>query len=491
MFSDSQFVKAALIRKFPELRLAVIGDVMLDRYLEGTCERISPEAPVPVIKLGRRTASLGGAANVARNLASLSVRVELFGVVGNDQAANEVRRACEECGIGSEGLLSREGTCTITKTRVIAEDHQLLRIDEESSVANRDEDSDRLIEELLRLHGEDPFRALILSDYAKGVCTPYLCSRLISACREHGVPVYVDPKGTDYSKYKGATSIKPNRLEMMLLAQTMGWNGSQPLEAAGKLCEALDLEFVALTLGAQGMAIIRPDGVFELSTAAQEVFDVSGAGDTVIATLVAALCAGVGLNDAAMLSNLAAADVTAQVGCVPVRRERLLMAAQAVARVRGSGKLLEADELKLFVEAWRGAGLKLALTNGCFDLLHAGHVRLLEDASASADRLIVAVNSDGSVKRLKGPQRPLMPVEQRVEVLSALECVDGVVVFEEDTPIKVIEEVRPDVLIKGGDYDRSTVVGADVVESYGGSVVIVPLVRGLSSTSFAEAISKL
>lgn len=491
MFLDSSLAKTALIRKFPDLRIAVVGDVMLDRYLEGTCERISPEAPVPVLKLERRSASLGGAANVARNLASLGVRGELIGTIGNDAAAIEVRRACEETGIGCSGLNQREGSCTVTKTRVLADDHQLLRIDEESSSPNSEPDSDRLVEHFRRLDDEARFDAVILSDYAKGVCTRYLCNQMISVCKDRGIPVYIDPKGQDYQKYAGATAIKPNRLEVMLLAQSKGWTVLQPLDAAIRLRTSLDLEFVALTLGAQGMAIVRPDGVLELPAAAQEVFDVSGAGDTVIATLVAALCAGLDLNDAATLSNLAAADVTAQVGCVPVRKDRLLMSAQALGRGKGSSKCFELDELCLFVDAWRGAGLKIALTNGCFDLLHAGHVRLLADASAIADRLIVAVNSDSSVKRLKGSQRPLMPVEQRVEVLSALQCVDAVVVFEEDTPMRIIETIRPDALIKGGDYDRSRVVGADLVESYGGSVVIVPLVKGLSTTSFAEAIGRL
>src|SRR5579862_315835 len=274
MFLDSLFVKTALIRKFPHLRIAVIGDVMLDRYVEGTCERISPEAPVQVLKLERRSSSLGGAANVARNLTALGIQTELLGAVGNDAAASEVRRACEETHVGWGGLVAVEGSCTVTKTRVLADDHQLLRIDEESDRQISESESLALVDHLKKLHADAPFQAVIISDYAKGVCTPFLCQQVIATCRKEGIPVYVDPKGRDYAKYKGATAIKPNRGEAILLAQATGSACTEPVQCAMHLRSVLELEFLAVTLGAQGMAIVRKDGVLELPTAAQEVFDV-------------------------------------------------------------------------------------------------------------------------------------------------------------------------------------------------------------------------
>jgi len=279
-------------------------------------------------------------------------------------------------------------------------------------------------------------------------------------------------------------------VEMVEVAQAMGWS-SNVIEAAQSLREALDLEFVALTLGAHGIALDERESLHEMPTVAREVFDVSGAGDTVIACLVAALCCNLSLAESAAVANLGAAQVIARLGSTPVSRPDLLAAVTAQERSNGLRKLYSLEDLVTLAEAWRREGKTVAITNGCYDLLHAGHVRLLEDSAMTADRLIVAINSDESVKRLKGPSRPLMPEPERVTVLSALECIDAVVVFEEDTPLNVITAIRPDALIKGGDYTKETVVGADVVESYGGSIVLVPLVPGLSTTNLAAAISKL
>jgi len=491
MFQDSIAVKTALLHGFPQERVLVVGDVMLDRYLWGTATRISPEAPVPVVRLDRRSVAMGGAANVARNLSSLAVGVDLAGFVGNDQDAQDLRAECQIHGIGSETLVAIEGFCTITKTRVIADDRQILRFDDEISTPRPDEDCDRLFGAIDAALTAGTYTAIILSDYAKGVCTPYFCGVLLERAKALGVPVYVDPKGLDYRKYKGATAIKPNRSEIVELARAMGWPSTDPVEPARRLREMLDLDFVALTLGAHGIAVVDADGVQEIPTVAREVFDVSGAGDTVIATMVAGLSADLSLSDSVSLANLAAAQVIARTGTCPVGREELLVAVQDQDRVHGMRKLYSLEELQVVVNAWRSQGLKVAVTNGCFDLLHAGHVRLLEDSAALADRLIVAINSDASITRLKGPERPIMPVQPRAAVLAALECIDGVVVFEEDTPLKVIEAVRPDILIKGGDYTVETVVGSDLVLSYGGQVLLVPLVPGLSTSRLAAAISKL
>lgn len=487
MFNDVLAVKAALLHGFARQRILVVGDLMLDRYLWGTATRISPEAPVPVVRVERRTHALGGAANVARNLRSLGATTVLAGYIGDDPEGTAFLDECAGCGIDCASVV-RSGS-TVVKTRVLAEDRQVLRFDDEDVTPRPDGESRRLLAAVERAL-ESGLDAVILSDYAKGLATPALCQGLMSLCEGKGVPVYVDPKGRDYDKYLGATAIKPNRVEMTELAGVLGWNGT-PVENAAQLRERLDLAFVALTLGAQGIAVVREDGVHALPTVAREVFDVSGAGDTVIATLVAGLSSGLGLEDAAALANVAAAEVIAHTGTVPVGREALLVAVQEQDRVHAGRKVYTLEELAVVVQAWRARGLKVAITNGCFDLLHAGHVRILEDSAAQADRLIVALNSDESITRLKGPGRPLMTSEGRTGVLSALECVDAVVLFEEDTPLGVIEAVKPDVLVKGGDYTVETVVGSDLVLSYGGEVRLVQLVPGLSTTRLADAMAKL
>jgi len=491
MFQDVLFVKSAILHRFPHQHILVVGDVMLDRYLRGTANRISPEAPVPVVHLSQSTHSLGGAANVAHNLSALGAAVALVGLVGNDAHGALFRETCREKGIDDAFLVAVEGFCTVTKTRILADDRQLLRLDEEVTGPRPPEDTERLwaaVQASMEARRPD---ALILSDYAKGVCSPEFCARVIAYCRSIQVPVYVDPKGRNFDKYKGATAVKPNRVEIHELALAMNWEWQGPVVAAKRLLDHLDLEFVAVTLGAQGMAIVHREGVHEMPTVAREVFDVSGAGDTVIATLVTALSSGVGLIDSAALANVAAAEVVAHIGSIAIASEDLLVAVQAQNRVFGSRKLYTLEEIGTLVSAWRKAGLKVALTNGCFDLLHAGHVRLLEDSAAQSDRLIVALNADDSITRLKGAGRPLMPEEQRVAVLSALECVDAVVVFEDDTPLQVIEAVRPDLLIKGGDYTVSTVVGAEVVLASGGKVILVPLVKHVSTSRLVNKISKL
>ena len=491
MLADAPAAKKALLHGFSERRILVVGDVMLDRYLWGTASRISPEAPVPVVHVQRRSSVLGGAANVARNLRSLDVTADLAGFVGLDGDADSFRAECRAHGIGTDAVVAIDDFCTVVKTRVVADDRQVVRFDDEIAVPRANAEADRLLEAIRALLAAQAYAGVVLSDYAKGVCTPYFCQALIAACRERGVPVYVDPKGRDYAKYRGATAIKPNRVEMIELAQAMGWSFVSPVEAARQLRDLLGLDFVALTLGAQGIAIVQEEGVHEMPTVAREVFDVSGAGDTVMATMVAGLGSGLELTDAVALANLAAAEVIAHTGTTPVRREGLLFALQETDRVHGARKRYTVEELKIVTSAWKAQGLKVAVTNGVFDLLHAGHVRLLEDSAAATDRLIVAINSDASVTRLKGPQRPLMPADARCTMLSALECIDALVVFEEDTPLNVIEEVRPDILIKGGDYTVDTVVGSDLVLGYGGEVRLVPLVEGLSTTRLADALSKL
>lgn len=428
---------------------------------------------------------------MALNLASLGVRTELAGFLGADSEADTVRSACEAQGIGSEALVPLPGGHTISKTRVIAEMHQMLRIDEEVTDPKTDAESDQLLTAVKKRLSRAGVSAVVLSDYAKGCCTTYFCAELIRACRQAAIPVYVDPKGRDYAKYRGATAIKPNRLELTHISETMGWPLDDEISAARSLREFLDAEFVALTLGARGIALVQQDSVDRMPTVAQEVFDVSGAGDTVMATLVASLASGLPLLDAVGLANLAAADVVARAGTTAITTEALLVAIQAHHHSVGLRKLYDLGDLKAVISAWRSKGQRVAFTNGCYDLVHAGHITLLGQASGYADRLVVGINSDASVSRLKGPSRPIMPQEKRAVVLSALESIDAVVIFEEDTPFELIQQIRPDVLIKGADYDKANVVGADFVESYGGEVRLIPLVPGVSTSYLVAAMEKL
>ena len=489
MLIDPVAAKHALLHRFPETSVLVVGDVMLDKYIWGACSRISPEAPVPIVHARHHTACLGGAANVAVNLSSLGVKTSIAGFVGDDADGDLTRRTCRDCGVDSGGLVNLDDFPTTTKTRVLADNHQMLRVDEEDPRPKADADADRLLAAVAAKLPE--VKAVILSDYAKGVTTPYFCQALIQLCAKAGVPVYVDPKGREYEKYRGATAIKPNRLELSQIDEAMGWHSPDPITSAGRLREHLGLKFVAVTLGPKGIAVVSEDGTYEMPTMAKDVFDVSGAGDTVGATMVAGLSSGLPLTESVTLANMAAAEVVAKAGTVAITRDALLLAIQSQTHHGGARKLYNVYDLCDVMAAWKSSGLTVAFTNGCFDLLHAGHVRLLEDSAKTADRLIVAINSDASVTRLKGPGRPLNNSDMRAAVLSALESIDAVIVFEEDTPENVIQALKPDILIKGGDYTKETVVGADFVESYGGEIKLIPLVKGLSTTNLARAIESL
>ena len=480
-----------MTKGFPNVRVAVVGDVMIDRYLVGTCDRISPEAPVPVVKLTKNFASLGGAANVAANLAAMGTTVELVGITGKDSGGIELRKACGEIGIGISALAESEQRSTIVKTRVLASDRQIVRIDEESTEPISDSDADQIVEALLELIRTGQAQAVILSDYAKGVCTEYLCQRVIQAAAANRIPVYVDPKGVDYERYRGAAGIKPSRLEMIELAKSMRWPTDDLVKCAGLLREHLLLDFVALTLGPEGIAIVTDSGVEAIPTVAREVFDVSGAGDTVIAAMVAGKTAGLELDEAFSLATIAAGVVVAHVGSHPISRQELLSAIHEYVKGEAGMKHFDWEELRVVVDLWKAQGLVVGFTNGCFDLIHAGHVTLLNESASMVDRLIVAVNSDESVRRLKGDLRPLMNEAQRITVLSSMESVDAVVVFGEDTPLELIETVIPEVLIKGGDYKKESVIGREVVEANGGRVELIALVPNMSTSYLAAAIEKL
>jgi D-beta-D-heptose 7-phosphate kinase/D-beta-D-heptose 1-phosphate adenosyltransferase len=470
---------ALLPSAFGGKTVLVLGDVMLDRFVYGAVDRISPEAPVPVIAVERETAMLGGAGNVARNVAALGGRAILIGVVGDDDAGHALAEMIAEAGLDS-ALVTDEGRRTTEKTRYISGSHQMLRADREDRTPA---DADALLAAFAsRLPQAD---VVVLSDYAKGVLTPPVLRAAIDAARAADRPVIVDPKSRDLARYDGATLVKPNRREA---AEATGVTGAGD-EAAAEAGEAIltaapNLAAALVTRGAAGMTLtVRGEPAVHLPASALDVFDVPGAGDTVAATLALALAAGASLADAARLANLAAGLVVAKLGTDVVTAAELT---HLTTRAHGDPileKIADRQTAKAQVASWRARGLKVGFTNGCFDLLHPGHVSLMAQARAACDRLIVGLNTDASVQRLKGPTRPVQSEAARATVLASLSAVDLVVLFDEDTPLALIEAFHPDVLVKGADYTVETVVGADIVLGYGGKVVLADLKAGQSTTA--------
>lgn len=479
-FRAPEQVLAALESGFGGGRVLVVGDLMLDRYLWGQVGRISPEAPVPVLQLSQETETAGGAANVARNLRGLGLQVSIAGVTGED--LNRQRLLQQLSGQGAEisAVLADPTRPTTTKTRLLGNHQQMLRIDDERVAPLGAELEDRLFALIERQLSAAA--VLVLSDYAKGVLFGGLCQRLINAAREHGIPVLVDPKGRDFTRYLGASLITPNRAELAQAASI----GSADLEhlaaVASRMRAELQLERLILTLGELGLLVIEPGAQTRIPAVAREVFDVSGAGDTVIATLAAALGAGLDPVDSAHLANLAAGVVVAKVGTAAVSLSELEHAIRNEVALEQAAKLCTLPELQARVRAWQSRGERVVFTNGCFDLLHAGHVTYLEQARRYGQRLIIGLNSDRSVCDLKGPERPLIGEQDRARVLAALASVDAVVLFDEDTPLNLIEALRPDILAKGADYRPDQVVGAEQVRGWGGELVLVPLLEERSTS---------
>ena len=460
------------IPDFSKTRVVVAGDVMLDRYLFGSTGRISPEAPVPVVHVQETDNRPGGAANVAVNLATLGTATRLVGVVGRDAAAGTLADILESRGIEC-AFAEAEDRPTITKTRVQSRGQQLIRLDEERALAMPGDAVAGALAKALEGAG-----AVVLSDYGKGALTDV--RSMIMTCREAGVPVLVDPKGTDFSKYRGATLITPNQGEFEAVA------GKAESEAdlvarAYAMMDDLELHALLVTRSDKGMLLVESgnEPVF-LSTQAREVYDVTGAGDTVIATLAAGLAAGQGLAAAAALANLAAGLVVRKIGVATVTPGELSAALHQ--RGQGGRGLVELDALLALVDEARSRNERVVMTNGCFDVLHAGHVAYLEEAKSLGDRLIVAVNDDDSVRRLKGESRPINALEDRMLVLAGLAAVDWVVSFADDTPARLIAAVLPDVLVKGGDYKPDEIVGAREVLQHGGEVRVLAFRDGHSST---------
>jgi D-beta-D-heptose 7-phosphate kinase / D-beta-D-heptose 1-phosphate adenosyltransferase len=464
-------------------RLLVVGDVMLDKYIWGEVGHISPEAPVPVVRGIREEAKPGGAANVAMNIACLGAQVGVVGVTGNDTGAQQLADSLRSNGVVPQFVASADFP-TVTKTRILGGRQQMLRLDFERLGSIEKEAYDRLVELTLELLPGS--HALVLSDYAKGVITPGVCQALIPAARRFGIPVLVDPKGLDFSHYRGATTVCPNLGELARATRLAPDNLDALLTAAEAMVSQLDLEFLTATLSEKGIALVRPGNRLVAPAQARQVFDVSGAGDTVIAVLSLCLASGLQPETAVQLANVAAGIVVGKVGTMPVQKHELLAALGPQIALYGEDRVLIQGELGHRVALWKANHERVVFTNGCFDLLHIGHITLLEQARRFGDRLIVAINSDASVSKLKGPGRPIVGQTERARVLAALAAVDAVVVFDEPTPLEVIVAAHPDVLVKGGDYNAGTIVGAKEVTSWGGEVKIVPLVEGFSTTRLLE-----
>ena len=489
MFESLPSVLEALRGGLTRCRVLVVGDVMLDRYLWGRVSRISPEAPIPVLHLERETNVAGGAANVARNLAGLGVQVALAGVTGDDAGRATLLDLLSADGIDTADLLIVADRGTVTKTRAIGNHQQIVRIDQERVAPLIPADRERLLAAVCRhIPGLD---ALLLSDYAKGVLGPELCAGLIAAARAARVPVLVDPKGKDFNRYAGATLITPNRAELALATGTDPQDRDALVAAGTRLRRDLGLDLLGLTLSEQGVVLFDEAGSRDIPAVAREVFDVSGAGDTVIATFAAGLAAGLGHLDTAHLANLAAGVVVGHVGTTPITRAELLAAICDEQALEQGAKVQDLSGALDLVHRWQTNGERVVFTNGCFDLLHVGHVTYLERARRYGHRLVVGLNTDRSVRALKGPERPLIREDDRARVLAALASVDAVVLFDQDTPLDLIQALRPDVLAKGADYREEDVVGAVEVKGWGGRVVLVPLVPERSSSGILRRMQGL
>jgi len=466
--------------RFDQARVLVLGDIMLDRYWEGGTSRISPEAPVPVVKVEQITDRPGGAGNVALNIAALGAGARLGGYTGDDEMADSLQDMLS--GAGVDCAFTRVANLpTITKLRVISRQQQLIRLDfEQADIAATGEPlANTLPGQLANIN------ALVLSDYAKGAL--HDPGPLIGAARSAGIPVLVDPKGADFSRYRGATLLTPNLQEFEAVVGACA-SESELVDRGEALMRSLDLAALLVTRGENGMTLLRPgEDELHLPARAREVYDVTGAGDTVIATLAAAVAAGADLPQAVGLANVAASIVVGKLGTAAVSAPELR---RAVLQEQGSERgVLTLEQLQIAVADARSQGERVVFTNGCFDIIHAGHVAYLEQARSLGERLIVAVNSDDSVRRLKGKGRPINPQDRRMAVLAGLEAVDWVVSFPDDTPRPLLEVLRPDILVKGGDYaGKEDVVGWDIVEGYGGEVQVLGMVDSVSTTAIVTRI---
>lgn len=471
-------------------KIVVVGDIMLDVYYMGEVHRLSPEAPVPIVKVKKKMWTLGGAGNVALNLVKLGCRAVVLGVRGEDQAGERLSELNKKNKI-IDGLIVDSNHSTTSKTRVLGQGQQLIRLDEEDDWKASEENRKKLLAQFEE--AIDEADAVILSDYGKGVMNHIVPSEIIWKCKKRKVPVFVDSKAGNWERFRGAACITPNIREVENVVGSAVENNKEALaETAQLLRRRYDFDWFVITRGPDGMCLVGAEAspLFAKATA-REVYDVTGAGDTVIATLAAGIASGMDFPSATELANIAAGIVVGKLGSQPISLAEL----DAGSKINDlgvqdacKGKIFTLNAARLQVKAWQSIGEKVVFTNGCFDLLHPGHVHTLEQAKEQGNRLVVGINSDASIKRLKGTDRMIFPEQDRVKVLSAFGCIDLVVLFEEDTPLSLIKTLRPDILVKGADYKLKIVVGREIVESYGGRVHLVPLLEGYSIEGIEKSI---
>ncbi|MBI9075411.1 MAG: D-glycero-beta-D-manno-heptose-7-phosphate kinase [Desulfatibacillum sp.] len=486
---ESETIHSFDVSLFSSCRVLVVGDMMIDEYLWGEVSRISPEAPVQVVEVKNTTSTLGGAGNVVNNLTALGAKVCVAGVMGDGKAGAELNRKLSALGVNTEGLLVEAGRATTRKTRVIGANQQILRIDRESKKDITPEQVQIFCGFAQRQIPQCDL--VIVSDYGKGVVTPLLMERLVEICKEAQKTLIVDPKGMDYSKYRGVTAITPNKKEASLASGVEITDQTSLEKAAARILETTGAENILITLGKDGMALFSPgQEPFRVHAQARQVFDVSGAGDTVISVLGLSLAAGASYKTAATLANTAAGIVVAKVGTATVTQAELTAQLQDQP-ASFQTKFKSLDELRETLENLRRQGKKIVLTNGCFDLLHEGHINLLEQSRKMGDVLVVAVDDDESVRKVKGPGRPIIRERERVKIISAMNGVDFVTVFSTPKLGDFIRAIRPDILTKGGNYRPDEVYGHELVEELGGRVVLVPDAADVSSTRIIQDIRNL
>ena len=465
-------------------KIIVVGDLMIDHYLWGSCERISPEAPVQVVNVKRESTVLGGAGNVINNLRALGAQVDVISVVGGCEISDELKALLSDIGVNSNYLIKQKDRITSKKSRIIAAQQQVVRYDRESKDAINQQSQDKLLSTYnSMLNGYD---AVLLSDYGKGVLTPELTQALIQRANKLNIKVLIDPKGLDYSKYRGAYLLTPNKKEASEATQITINNNESLARAIAQLKQVCELEVSLITLSEQGVAIF--DNELRIHpTVAREVYDVTGAGDTVLASLGFALSCGYDIDQAVEFSNLAAGVVVGKIGSATATLDEIIEYKSSLHQPSSDAHIKTWEEISLLSNNLKEKGKKIVFTNGCFDLLHAGHVRYLEAAKRFGDVLIVGLNSDRSVHELKGESRPINNENDRASILAALEAVNYVVVFDEDTPYKLIKTIKPNTLVKGGDYEGKTVVGQDLVDE----LKLVKFIEGKSTTKTIERIQNI
>ena len=477
-----------LVSAISKSRVLCVGDVMLDRFIDGEVTRISPEAPVPILRIINETEMLGGAGNVIRNVVALGGKGTLVAITGDDAAGDEIDLALASLNEANAELVRDKTRATTIKSRFIAGTQQILRSDSEVTTRLSDHTGEAILAKAKKVMSDHD--VLVLSDYGKGVLNHRRAKILIEAAKSSGIPVVVDPKGVDYGIYSGADVITPNRKEIQEASGMLIESVDDAATAALEISKRHNLAAVLVTLSQNGMLLAMGTDTYHLRAVAREVFDVSGAGDTVVATIAGALAAGAKLQDAARLANICAGIVVAKTGTAAAYLAEVIISLNEQDISCSDIKIVDRDQAHERVEVWRRQNLKVGFTNGCFDLLHPGHMSIIKQARNACDRLIVGINTDASVTRLKGVTRPIQSETARATMLASLTSVDLCVPFDEDTPIDLITLLRPDVLVKGADYTGDEIAGASQVQSWGGQVIIVELEDGFSTTAIIDRIVK-